>query len=115
LISVTQQKARSQNTSPKSNFLKGDLVHGPEIFRVDAAYVAAQFPSRVVWGRNSMDGAIDPRRPSHAHFSEKLSIDVLALNNAIRSKFTEDKVILINFTVLVCFIMNIDHNNSLLL
>jgi hypothetical protein len=38
-----------QKTSPKSNFLPGGLAHGHEIFRVDAAYMAAHFPSRVVW------------------------------------------------------------------
>jgi len=26
------------------------VVHGPESFRVDAAFVAAHFPPRVVWG-----------------------------------------------------------------
>ena len=64
-------QTNKQKTSRKSNFLPGGLAHGPEIFRVDAAFVAAHLPRRVVWGPNPMNGVISPKRGrNHAHFAE---------------------------------------------
>ena len=51
----------NKKNSRKSNFLPGGLAHGPEIFRVDAAFVAAHFPSRIVWGPNPTNGVISPK------------------------------------------------------
>ena len=45
---VQTNKQTNKKTSRKSNFLPEGLAHDPEIFRVDAAFVAAHFPSRVV-------------------------------------------------------------------
>ena len=77
---AANKQKNKQKTAPKSKFLPGGLAHGPEIFRVDAPYMAAHFPSRVVWGRNSTDGATAPKRPSHAHVSEKLIIIIVIIN-----------------------------------
>ena len=66
-----KRSKRSKKTSEKSNFLVGGLAHGREIFRVDAAFVAAHFPPRVVWGPNPTNGDISPkRRRNHAHFEK---------------------------------------------
>ena len=43
---------QTKETSRKSNFLPGGLAYGHKIFRVDAAFVAAHFTPRVVWGPN---------------------------------------------------------------
>ena len=64
-------KKTKQKTSRKSNFLLGGLAHGPEIFRVDAAFVAAHFPSRFVWGPNPTNEDIWPKRPKPRPLFEK--------------------------------------------
>ena len=61
--SVTNKQKTNKRTSRKSNFLLGGLAHGPEIFRVDAAFVAAHFPLRVVGGSNPTNGVISTKRP----------------------------------------------------
>ena len=63
--------ARSKKTSEKSNFLVGGMAHGPEIFRVDAAFVAAHFPPGVVWGPNPTNEDILPKRPKPRPLFEK--------------------------------------------
>jgi hypothetical protein len=44
-----------QKGAQKLNFLPRDLAHGPEVFGVDAAFMAAHFPSMVVWGPNTTE------------------------------------------------------------
>ena len=67
----TNKQTKTKKTSRKSNFLPGGLAHGPEIFRVDAAFVAAHFPPRVVWGPNPTNGVISPKRPKPRPLFEK--------------------------------------------
>ena len=54
-------KHKLVTNSQKSNFLLGRLANGNEIFRVDAAFMAAHF--RVVWGPNPTNEVISPKRP----------------------------------------------------
>jgi len=68
-----QTNKKTKKTSRKSNFLPGGLAHGPEIFRVDAAFVAAHFPPRVVWGPNPTNGVISPKRPKPRPLFEKIN------------------------------------------
>ena len=62
---------RYEKKTQKSNFLLGGLAQGPEIFRVDAAFVAAHFPPRVVWGPNPTNWDISPKRPKPRPLFEK--------------------------------------------
>jgi len=81
VVDINDRKRYARNkkkTSRKLNFLRGGLAHGHEIFRVDAAHMAAHFPSRVVWGPYPTNGDIAPFRPSHAHFSPTLMHIVLS-------------------------------------
>ena len=56
--------ANKQKGLAKIDFSPGGCrAHGPEIFKVDAAFVAAHFPSRVVWGPNPTNGVISPKLP----------------------------------------------------
>ena len=90
-------KKKQKKPRQNRNFSQGawPTAHGPEIFRVDAPYVAAHFPSRVVWGRNSTDGDMAPKRPSHAHFSEKLMHRCACAHN--------------NGSTCICFRLNRNH------
>ena len=58
-ISADKRDVQKTKQKQKKNLAKIEFspkghgpAHGPEIFRVDAAFVAAHFPSRVVWGPN---------------------------------------------------------------
>jgi len=62
---------RKQKKLGKSNFIVGGLAHDREIFRVDAAFVAAHFPPRLVWGPNPTNGVISPKRPKPRPLFEK--------------------------------------------
>ena len=60
-ISADKRDVQTNKNSRKSIFLPGVLAHGSEIFRVDAAFVAAHFPPRVVCGPNPTNGDISPK------------------------------------------------------
>ena len=78
-----RQALRTKKTSRKSNFLPGGMAHDPEIFRVDAAFVAAHFTPRVVWGPNPKNGVISQKRPKSRPLFEKKCMNVLALAHII--------------------------------
>ena len=71
LVGALRTNKKKTKTSEKSNFLVGGLAHGHEIFRVDAAFVAAHFPPRVLWGPNPTNGDISPKRPKPRPLFEK--------------------------------------------
>ena len=65
-------RAANKKNLAKIEFSLRGLAHGPEIFRANAAFVAAHFPPRVVCGSNPMNGVISPKRPKPRPLFEKL-------------------------------------------
>jgi len=65
--SLTLHPQQRNKNLGKSNFLQGGLFHGPEIFSIDAPFMAAHFPPRLVWGPNPTE--LFPRNSrNQAHF-----------------------------------------------
>ena len=57
---MNKNKNKRNKNLGKIEFSPRGLAHRREIFTIDAAFVAAYFPSRVVWGPNPMNGDISP-------------------------------------------------------
>ena len=67
-------RLRTNKKLRELNFLPAGLAHGHEIFRVDAAFVAAHFPSRVVWDLNPTNWVIAPERAEPRPLSGKANV-----------------------------------------
>ena len=59
---VDYEKKNRKKNFAKIEFSEGGLAHGHEIFRVDAAFIAAHFPFWVVWGPYPMNRVTAPKR-----------------------------------------------------
>ena len=87
-LRYTRSKQTKKNLG-KSNFLVGGLAHGREIFRVDTAFVAAHFPSRIVWGPNPITELFRKNGAETTPTSKCKCIDVLAhINNRLQQPTT---------------------------